>query len=146
MTEVERESVEAYVKDRIAEWLEVSHPSSTERRLDLIERIVRVEEAIKNQNFLMEQRFEMMERRFEMMEKRFEAMDKRFEAMDKRFDDLIHQIDKRFEEIIGQMDKRFGELREDMNRRFATMQWMMFFGFTLIGLMVTVYRFLGTTG
>ena len=132
MTAVERESVEAYVKDRIAEWLEASHPSSTERRLDLIERIVRVEEAIKNQNLLMEQRFEMME--------------KRFEAMDKRFEDLIHQIDKRFEEIIGQMDKRFSELREDMNRRFATMQWMMFFGFTLIGLMVTVYRFLGTTG
>ena len=139
MTEVEQESVEAYVKDHIAEWLETSHPASTERRLDLIERIVRVEEAIKNQNVLMEQRFEMMERRFEMMEKRFEAIDKRFE-------DLIHQIDKRFEEIIGQMDKRFSELREDMNRRFATMQWMMFFGFTLIGLMVTVYRFLGTTG
>ena len=139
MTAVERESVEAYVKDRIAEWLEASHPSSTERRLDLIERIVRVEEAIKNQNLLMEQRFEMMDRRFEMMEMRFEAIDKRFE-------DLIHQIDKRFEDIIGQMDKRFSELREDMNRRFATMQWMMFFGFTLIGLMVTVYRFLGTTG
>ena len=132
MTEVEQESVEAYVKDHIAEWLETSHPASTERRLDLIERIVRVEEAIKNQNVLMEQRFEMMERRFE--------------AIDKRFEDLIHQIDKRFEEIIGQMDKRFSELREDMNRRFATMQWMMFFGFTLIGLMVTVYRFLGTTG
>ena len=132
MTEVEQESVEAYVKDHIAEWLEASHPASTERRLDLIERIVRVEEAIKNQNILMEQRFEMMERRFE--------------AIDKRFEDLIHQIDKRFEEIIGQMDKRFSELREDMNRRFATMQWMMFFGFTLIGLMVTVYRFLGTTG
>ena len=132
MTEVEQERVEAYVKDRISEWLEASHPSSTERRLDLIERIVRVEEAIKNQNLLMEQRFEMMERRFE--------------AIDKRFEDLIHQIDKRFENIIGQMDKRFSELREDMNRRFATMQWMMFFGFTLIGLMVTVYRFLGTTG
>ena len=114
MTEVERESVEAYVKGHISEWLEASHPSSTERRLDLIERSVRVEEAIKNQNLL--------------MEKRFEA------------------IDKRFEDIIGQMDKRFSELREDMNRRFATMQWMMFFGFTLIGLMVTVYRFLGTTG
>ena len=103
MTEVERESVEAYVKDHIAEWLEASHPSPAERRLDLIERIVRVEEALKNQNIL--------------MEKRFEAI-----------------------------DKRFSELREDMNRRFATMQWMMFFGFTLIGLMVTVYRFFGTTG
>ena len=47
MTEVERESVEAYVKDHIAEWLEASRPSPAERRLDLIERIVRVEEALK---------------------------------------------------------------------------------------------------
>ena len=64
MTEFERESVEAYVKDHIAEWLEASHPSPAERRLDLIE----------------------------------------------------------------------------------TMQWMMFFGFALIGSMVTVYRFLGAAG
>ena len=125
MTEVERESVEAYVKDHIAEWLEASRPSPAERRLDLIERVVRVEEAI--------------ERLSEMIKYQGEMTNKRFE-------DLIHQIDKRFEDIIGQMDKRFSELREDMNRRFATMQWMMFFGFTLIGLMVTVYRFLGTAG
>ena len=121
MTEVEQESVEAYVKDHIAEWLEASRPSPAERRLDLVERVVRVEEAI--------------ERLSEMVKYQGEMTNKRFEAMDKRFEDMI-----------GQMDKRFSELREDMNRRFATMQWMMFFGFTLIGLMVTVYRFLGTTG
>ena len=121
VTKVERESVEAYVKDHISEWLEASYPSPAERRLDLVERVVRVEEAI--------------ERLSEMIKYQGEMTNKRFEAMDKRFED-----------IIGQMDKRFGELREDMNRRFATMQWTMFFGFTLIGLMITVYRFLGTTG
>ena len=114
MTEVERESVEAYVKDHIAEWLEASRPPPAERRLDLIERVVRVEEAIGRLSEMIKYQGEM--------------------------------TNKRFEDIIGQMDKRFSELREDMNRRFATMQWMMFFGFTLIGLMVTVYRFLGTAG
>lgn len=121
MTEVERESVEAYVKDHIAEWLEASRPSPAERRLDLIERVVRVEEAIERLSEMIKHQGEMIKYQGEM-------------------------TNKRFEDIIGQMDKRFSELREDMNRRFATMQWMMFFGFTLIGLMVTVYRFLGTAG
>ena len=125
MTAQELETVASYVKDHLPDWLERPAATVPSDYLHLGERLLRVEEAIKNQNLLME---------------------KRFEAMDKRFEDLIHQIDKRFEDIIGQMDKRFSELREDMNRRFATMQWMMFFGFTLIGLMVTVYRFLGTTG
>ena len=128
VTKVERESVEAYVKDHIAEWLEASHPSPAERRLDLIERVVRVEEAIERLSEMIKHQGEMIKYQGEMTNKRFEAMD------------------KRFEDIIGQMDKRFSELREDMNRRFSTMQWTMFFGFTLIGLMITVYRFLGTTG
>ena len=138
MTKLERENVEAYVKDHIAEWLEPSQPSPTERRLDLIERIVRVEEAIKNQNLLMEKRFEMMEKRFEMMEMRFEAIDKRFE-------DLIHQIDKRFEAV----DKRF----EDMNKRFDAIarrfNWTIGITTALItglGVLITIYRFLGPVG
>lgn len=132
MTKVERESVEAYVKDHISEWLEASHPSPAERRLDLIERVVRVEEAI--------------ERLSEMIKHQGEMIKYQGEMTNKRFEDITGQMDKRFEDIIGQMDKRFSELREDMNRRFATMQWTMFFGFTLISLMITVYRFLGTTG
>ena len=55
----------------------------SERIVCVEEGLLRVEEAIKNQNLL---------------------TDKRFEAMDKRFEDLIHQMDKRF----GAIDKRFG--------------------------------------
>ena len=124
MTEVERKNVEAYVKDHITEWLEASQPSPTERRLDLIERIVRVEEAINNQNLLIE---------------------KRFEAVDKRFEDLIHQIDKRFEAV----DKRF----EDMNKRFDAIarrfNWTIGITTALItglGVLITIYRFLGPVG
>ena len=50
--------------------------------------------------------------------------DKRFEATDKRFEDLIHQ-----------MDKRFG--------------WMMGIMTTLItglGVLITIYRFVGSAG
>ncbi|MEW5947391.1 MAG: hypothetical protein AB1742_14465 [bacterium] len=46
--------------------------------VDLFERLVRVEEGLKNLA--------------DIMEKRFEAMDKRFEAMDKRFEDVNNRF------------------------------------------------------
>ena len=52
----------------------------------LLERMVRVEEELKAQRTLMDERFGFMERRFEAVDKRFEAIDKRFEAIDKRFE------------------------------------------------------------
>ena len=58
---------------------------------------------------------------FRRTDERFEAVDKRFEAVDKRFDDLI-----------GQMNSRFN---------------MMFFfvsgGFTILTVLLTLYRFIG---
>ena len=100
----------------------------------LLERMVRVEEELKAQRTLMDERFGFMERRFEAVDKRFEAIDKRFEAIDKRFEELIGQmnarfgtVDTRFEELIGQMnarfetvDRRFEELIGQMNVRFDT--------------------------
>ena len=59
---------------------------------------------------------------FAMMEKRFEAVDKRFETVDKRFE----SIDKRF---------------EDINERFRLMFWFMGAGFTILSILLTVFRF-----
>ena len=139
MTDQELETVAAYVRERLPE---SSAQSPTTIPIDyfrLTERIVHVEEALKNQNLMMEKRFEMMEKRFEMIEKRFEAIDRRFE-------DLIHQIDKRFEAV----DKRF----EDMNKRFEQIahQAANHFGWTIgivstlilgLGALITIYHFLG---
>ncbi|MEM9423241.1 MAG: hypothetical protein AAF975_00455 [Spirochaetota bacterium] len=51
---------------------------------------------------------------------------------------ILHQMDKRFEEMQRNMDKRF----EQMDKRFNFMQWTMMFGLTLLGVMITVYRFI----
>ena len=78
------------------------------------ERIVRVEEALKNQNLLME---------------------KRFEDMNRRFEDLIHLMDRRFEHISKQVAHSFGWTIGIMSGLFVT-----------LGVLITVYRFLGTAG
>ena len=72
--------------------------------------------------------FRRMDERFEAMDKRFEAVDKRFEAVDKRFE----AVDKRFEDLIGQM-----------NSRFNMMFFFMSAGFTILTVLLTLYRFIG---
>jgi ABC-type phosphate transport system auxiliary subunit len=80
--------------------------------LDIRERMVRVEEALKHQRELMQQGFEMSNKRFEQVDKRLEQMsidaNKRFEQVDKRFE----QVDKRFE----QMDKHLTTITSRMDR------------------------------
>nr|VFK28178.1 MAG: hypothetical protein BECKMB1821G_GA0114241_10348 [Candidatus Kentron sp. MB] len=78
--------------------------------MEIRERIVRVEEELKNQR--------------ELMKLGFEQMDKRLEQMDKRIDDqreatklLAEQIDKRFDQV----DKRFEDQREAMKHGFEQM-------------------------
>ena len=156
MTNQELETVVTYVKDRLPEPATQAPVTIPNDYFRLTERIVRVEEAIKNLNLLMEKRFEAMDKRFEDMNKRFEAVDKRFEDMNKRFEDLIHLMDKRFED----MNKRF----EDMNKRFEAVdrrfeqmakQAGNHFGWTIgimstlilaLGALITVYRFIGIGG
>ena len=65
---------------------------------------------------------------FRVMEERFAAVDKRFEAVDKRFE----AVDKRFDDLIGQM-----------NSRFTMMFIFMSGGFTILTVLLTLYRFLG---
>ena len=74
------------------------------------------------------QRFDAVDRRFEDMNSRgtvdrFEDMNKRFEDMNKRFED---------------MNKRF----EDMNKRFGSMQWLVGGAFVVLGVMMTVFKFI----
>ena len=86
---------------------------SEQEKLNLVERIVRVEDAIKAQN-------EKIELLLHQMDKRFEQVDKRFEQVDKRFDDLIHYMDK----------------------RFSVTQWIIGLGFTLIVVMMSIFEFI----
>jgi len=69
--EKELEKIGSYVRSHLPEWMgEIRR----ERELDLIERIVRVEEELKSLK--------------EVMEARFEGVDARFKGVDKRFSQL----------------------------------------------------------
>ena len=139
MTDQELETVVSYVRDRLPELLAQAPTTIPNDYFRLTERIVLVEEALKNQNILME---------------------KRFEAIDKRFEDLIHQMDKRFEDLIHQMEKRFEAIDkrfEAVDRRFEhmTKQAANYFGWTIgimstlflaLGALITIYRFVGIGG
>ena len=130
-----------YVKPWIREFIDAAVPQPAVAGIDtqLLERMVRVEEELKSQRELMDERFSAMEGRFvsmdkrfedliSYMDKRFEAVDKRFEAVDKRLENLIGLMDKRFEavgkrfeDLIGQTDKRFEDLIGHIDKRFEAM-------------------------
>ena len=80
---------------------------------ELLERMIRVEEALVHQGKIMEQRFEAVDKRFEDMHK---YMDKRFESAEKRFEDMHKYMDKRFEAA----EKRFEDMHKYMDKRFET--------------------------
>jgi len=139
-----------FIKQHLGEWLtEVSlgkPPAVYE--IELRERMVRVEEALKHQGELIQQliqqmdkRFEQVDLRFEMIERRFEQVDKRFEQVDKRFEEFQRQMDRRFEQVdkrFEQMDQRFVELQRRMDR---FMFWSLGMTLTVGGIVIAVLKF-----
>ncbi len=139
------------VVDRMVPRTEAAGPDTA-----LLERMVRVEEELRAQRELMDERFGSMEQRFEAVDRRFEELirhtDKRFEAVDKRFEDLVAHLDKRFdavdkrfeasdkrfEDLIAHTDKRF----ETVDKRFNTLTWMIGVGFVVVTSLTTVFALL----
>ena len=108
------EDISEHVRAHIGEWLaeqSLAKPPAV-YEIELRERMIRVEEELKNQRELMKRGFDLMEKRFESVDKRFESMDKRFESMDKRFESMSVENHRRFEA----MDKRFEELTKRIDR------------------------------
>ena len=111
----ELEQIGTYVRTQLSGWLDELRPrKEAEIPVQLLERMVRVEEELKSQRELMIVRFDAV---LERMDTRFEAVDKRFESSDRRFEDLL-----------GHMNKRFG-----------LVHWVMGIGFIMIGTLVTVF-------
>ncbi len=81
----ELEVIGKYVQTHLEEWLPERVVSKPEFGYlpELTERIIRVEEELKNQRELMKQGFEQMDKRIELLQIN---MDKRFEQVDKRFE------------------------------------------------------------
>ncbi len=129
-----------YVQSHLKEWLP-EHPATSSNSifsLELSERIVRVEESLKNQMELMKQGFDMTDKRFEQVEKRFEQMqhnmDKRFEQIDKRFDLMQNSIDRRFDEVNIRLENI-------QARMFHFMVWSSGFTATIAGIVIAVIKF-----
>ncbi len=71
----EMESIGEFVQSHLSEWLPDRYP------FELGERIVRVEEELKNQRELMKQGFLQMDKRFEQVDKHFEQVQASIEHM-----------------------------------------------------------------
>jgi chromosome segregation ATPase len=141
--------------EQIAEYIAEKFPGIKQRRsssansreieIDIRERIVRVEEELKNQSniireliismdkrfqefrFEMNARFEQVDKRLDQVDKRLDQVDKRLDQVDKRLDQVdkrFDQVDKRFDQIdkhFDQIDKHFEQIDkhfEHVNKRF----------------------------
>ena len=81
---------------------------------------------------------EVVKQGFEDVNKRFEDL---YSYMDKRFEDMYRYMDKRFEAIdkrFEAIDKRF----EDMNKKFEMMFKFMSLGFSVITILIVVFKFI----
>jgi len=151
-TEEELEQIGNYLAEKYPVLKTAAEPYRySDIKIDIHERIVRVEEELKHQRELIHEVLKMMDKRFGEVDKRFEQVDKRFEEIRIDMDRRFEQVDKRFEEIridmdrrFEQVDKRFEEIRIDMDRRFeqvdkkfSMMMWFTGIGFTLITTIIT---------
>ncbi len=85
-----------FIKTHLGEWLteqSLGKPPAV-YEIELRERMVRVEEALKHQR-------ELMREGFERMDQRFEQVGKRFEQADKRHDEMLKRHDRQFLWLIG---------------------------------------------
>ena len=127
--EVFEQRLTGFLKEHLAELLTsegLSRPAKV-YEIELRERLVRVEEAIKHQGELIQKTLDFMGVRFGAVDKRFEAVDKRFEAVDKRFEELREDMNTRFEAV---------------DRRFNSLQWLIGGGFTFLTVVIVLMKFL----
>ncbi len=92
--EEELKVIGSYVQSNLGTWIQSANiiPFRSDRELELLERMVRVEEGLKNVSEQMQKGFEYMEKRFEQIDKRFEQVDKRFESFETRFNRITAVI------------------------------------------------------
>ena len=154
LADTDLERIGSYVKGNLYGWfVEVAPHLITGPQI--LERIATIEQELKDQRELMAVRFDAVDRRFEdmnaRMAERFDAVDRRFEEMGKRSDERFEEMGKRSDERFAainvrfeDMNKRFEDMNkrfEDMNKRFSSMQWLVGGAFLLIGVLMTVYKF-----
>ena len=121
-----------YVQKKLPIWLDsLSYPRSIQAwDIELRERIVRIEEELKNQRELMKQGFEQVDRRIDQVEKHIDQVEKRIDQVEKRID----QVDKR----IDQVDRRF----EQFEKRLTIITVLIGTGFTMVTVLMSIFKFI----
>ncbi|GAW86436.1 conserved hypothetical protein [Bathymodiolus platifrons methanotrophic gill symbiont] len=119
--------------------------------IELRERMVRVEEALKNQGEEFKAQRELIQHVLHQMDKRFEQVDKRFgqmqeqsgkhfDQMDKRFEQMQEQSDKRFDQV----DKRFEQVHQEILQIHRDMRqlnmWSIGIILSIVGLGIAIFR------
>lgn len=89
-----------------------------DRRMDLLERVIRLEEGQHRIESNMNTRFEAMQTQINI---RFDNVNKRFDNVNKRFDDVNKHFD-------------------DMNKRFNMFFWIITSGFTFLSLLIVLLK------
>lgn len=79
-----------YLKAHLPEL--ISKTASPEYEIEIRERIVRVEEALKNQGDFLNKMLAFIEKRFEQVDKRFEQVDRRMESFERRLEKLDQRM------------------------------------------------------
>jgi predicted nuclease with TOPRIM domain len=130
--EQELKTIGEYVRNRLPEWLGSMnyYPRPDKYDLEIRDRMVRVEEELKNQRELMLRGFEQVDKRLDQIDKRFEQVDKHFDRVYKRFE----AGDERFESF----ERRFERLDTKFNRLFA----LGVSGITVLAALLSLYQFL----
>ncbi len=149
------EQIGSYIKSHLGQWIREGNvypfpPQAGGNDNEILRKIDNVEQQLKFQNEKLEQMMVQSDKRFETLQtnmgQRFEAMqsnmDQRFEAVDKRFEDQKYYFDKRFETMQHSMDKRFEDQLHFMDKRLGLQTWIIGGGFTLMGTLITLFKFL----
>ncbi len=129
-----------YVKPWLRELVDrlVPRPELTGGESKLLERMVRIEEELKSQRELMNERFGFMERRFEAVDRRFEAANQRFEDLNANMSNQFKAVNQRFEDLLLHIDKQF----ESVDKRFNIVTWIIGAGFAVVTSLTTVFGLL----
>lgn len=136
----ELEIIGEYVQSHLLEWLpeQVSTPLKFTYPIELTERMIRVEEELKNQRELMKQGFDQIDKRFEQVDKRFEQMQLN---MDKRFEQMQVNMDKRFEQVDINFNTMNSSIKSLETKMFQFMVWSFGFTATVAGIVIAVIKF-----
>ena len=136
--------LEKRIKENLGAWLADSSLARPPQvyELELRERMIRVEEELKNQRDLIMRVIDQMDKRFEQVDKRLEQVDKRLDLMKDDMDRRFEQVDRRFEQVdkrFEQVDRRFEELTTRIDH---FMKWSFGVTLTVGGIVIAAIKLL----